>query len=193
MAEADLRGADPLFLSGGYTVKKTGACVRGLLLAGMAMALASAGCKSSGQGTAPGQGGVTGSEFNDGGLAQNDQAGQRGRAIGLETVYFDYDSYQIRDDAKPLLKGNAQTIKGKPNWPTVVIEGYCDERGSEEYNLALGQRRAEQVKRYLVDLGVPATRLDTVSFGESQPAVQGHDESAWKYNRRTEFALSSSH
>jgi len=168
--------------------------MRGLLLAGMAFSLAAAGCQSSGnKNAAAGQGGVTGSEFNDGGMAQSDQAGQRGRAIGLETVYFDFDSYQIRDDAKPLLKGNAQTIKGKPNWPTVVIEGHTDERGSEEYNLALGQRRAEQVKRYLVDLGVPATRLDTVSFGESQPAVQGHDESAWKYNRRTEFALSSSH
>jgi len=174
-------------------VKKRNEWVRGLLLAGMAMSLAAAGCKSSGQGATPAPGGVTGSEFNDGGVAQNDQAGQRGRAIGLETIYFDFDSYQIRDDAKPLLKGNARTIKGKTNWPTVVIEGHTDERGSEEYNLALGQRRAEQVKRYLVDLGVPASRLDTVSFGESQPAVQGHDESAWKYNRRTEFALSSSH
>ena len=156
------------------------------------MSLAAAGCKSSGQGATPGAGGVTGSEFDDGGMAANDQAGQRGRAIGLETVYFDYDSYQIRDDAKPLLKGNAQTIKSKASWPTLVIEGHCDERGSEEYNLALGERRAQQVKRYLVDLGVASTRLDTVSFGESNPAVQGHDEAAWRYNRRTEFALSSS-
>ena len=156
------------------------------------MSLAAAGCKSSGQGATPAAGGVTGSEFDDGGLAANDQAGQRGRAIGLETVYFDYDSFQIRDDAKPLLKGNAQTIKSKTSWPTVVIEGYCDERGSEEYNLALGERRAQQVKRYLVDLGVPSAHLDTVSFGESNPAVQGHDEAAWRYNRRTEFALSSS-
>src|SRR5262245_36162465 len=167
-------------------------CVRGLVLAGLLVSLAAAGCKSSGQGAAPPAGGVTGSEFDDGGLAAGDQSGQRGRAIGLETVYFDYDSYQIRDDAKPLLKGNAQTIKSKTSWPPVVIEGHCDERGSEEYNLALGERRAQQVKRYLVDLGVPSARLDTVSFGESNPAVQGHDESAWRYNRRTEFALSSS-
>ena len=173
-------------------MKTTSAWLRGLLLAGMAISLASAGCKSSGQAETAGTGGVTGSEFDDGGMASADQAGQRGRAIGLETVYFDFDSYQIRDDAKPLLKGNAQTIKGKPNWPAVVIEGHTDERGSEEYNLALGQRRAEQVKSYLVDLGVPAARLDTVSFGESQPAVQGHDEAAWQYNRRSEFALSSS-
>jgi peptidoglycan-associated lipoprotein len=173
-------------------VKKTGACGRGLLLAGVLISLAAAGCKSSGQGATPGAGAVTGSEFDDGNMAANDQAGQRGRAIGLETVYFDYDSFQIREDAKSLLKGNAQTIKGKTNWPSVVIEGHCDERGSDEYNLALGERRAQQVKHYLVDLGVPATRLDTVSFGEANPAVQGHDEAAWRYNRRSEFALSSS-
>ena len=171
---------------------KAGACVRGLVLAGVLLSLAATGCRSTGSGKGPAEGGVTGSEFNDGGTAGSDAAGQRGRAIGLETVYFDYDSFQIRDDAKPLLKGNATTISGKPQWPKIVIEGHCDERGSDEYNLALGERRAQQVKRYLVDLGVPATRLDTVSFGEANPAVQGHDEAAWRYNRRSEFALSSS-
>jgi peptidoglycan-associated lipoprotein len=172
---------------------KAGAGVRGLVLAGVLLSLAAAGCRSTGSGSGAGDaGGVTGSEFDDGGMTGGDQAGQRGRAIGLETVYFDYDSFQIRDDAKPLLKGNAQTISGKPQWPMVVIEGHCDERGSDEYNLALGERRAQQVKRYLVDLGVPASRLDTVSFGEANPAVQGHDEAAWRYNRRSEFALGSS-
>ena len=72
----------------------------------------------------------------------------------------------------------------------ITIEGHCDERGSEEYNLALGERRASGVKRYLVDLGVPASRLRTVSFGEAKPAVVGHDESAWRYNRRAEFKSS---
>ena len=167
--------------------------MRGLVLAGVLLSLAAAGCRSTGSDKGPGEGGVTGSEFDDGGATgSQSQAGQRGRAIGLETVYFDYDSFQIREDAKPLLKGNAQTISGKPQWPAIVIEGHCDERGSDEYNLALGERRAQQVKRYLVDLGVPANRLDTVSFGEANPAVQGHDEAAWRYNRRSEFALSSS-
>jgi len=69
----------------------------------------------------------------------------------------------------------------------VVIEGHCDERGSEEYNLALGERRADAVRRYMTDLGVPGGRMSTVSFGESRPAVQGHDESAWRYNRRADF------
>jgi peptidoglycan-associated lipoprotein len=168
---------------------KTGACVRGLVLAGVALSLGVAGCRSTGASTTAAEG-VTGSEFEDGGMAGSD-AGKRGSALGLETIYFDYDSFQIRDDAKPLLKGNAQTIGGKPQWSKIVIEGHCDERGSDEYNLALGERRAEQVKRYLVDLGVPASRLDTVSFGEANPAVQGHDESAWRYNRRSDFALSS--
>ena len=164
---------------------------RGLVLAGILGALAAAGCSSTGAGTDPAGGaGITGSEFDDGATMGQDQAGMRGRAIGLETVYFDYDSFQIRDDAKPLLKGNAKTISGKPDWPMIVIEGHCDERGSDEYNLALGERRAQQVKRYLVDLGVPASRLDTVSFGEANPAVQGRDEAAWRYNRRSEFALS---
>jgi peptidoglycan-associated lipoprotein len=165
------------------------ALLRGLVLAGLCLSVGAAGCKSSGSGAAPEDSGVTGSEFDDGGMASSD-AGKRGRAIGLETVYFDFDSFQIRDDAKPLLKGNAQVISTKGQWPTLVIEGYCDERGSEEYNLALGEKRAEQVKRYLVDLGVPGGRLDTVSFGEANPAVQGHDEAAWRYNRRSEFALS---
>ena len=67
------------------------------------------------------------------------------------------------------------------------MEGHCDERGSEEYNLALGDRRAHAVQRSLVDLGVSSSRLRTVSFGEAKPAVQGHNESAWRYNRRSEF------
>jgi peptidoglycan-associated lipoprotein len=71
----------------------------------------------------------------------------------------------------------------------VTLEGHCDDRGSEEYNLALGERRASAVKRYLVDLGVSASRLRTVSFGEAKPSAAGHDESAWKWNRRVEFAL----
>ena len=68
-----------------------------------------------------------------------------------------------------------------------VLQGYTDERGTEEYNLALGERRANSVKRYLESLGVPGSRIDTVSFGEADPAVPGHDESAWRWNRRVQF------
>jgi peptidoglycan-associated lipoprotein len=107
---------------------------------------------------------------------------------GLEAVYFDFDSAAIRGDQRSTLQANTGAINQNAAWKTVVLEGHCDERGSEEYNLALGERRANSVKQYLVDSGVSGARIDTVSFGESKPAVQGHDESAWKWNRRVEFS-----
>jgi peptidoglycan-associated lipoprotein len=105
--------------------------------------------------------------------------------LGLEVVYFDYDSAALREDARAGLKKNAGLIRGASE-AVITLEGHCDERGSEEYNLALGERRADAVRRYLVDLGVPNSRLRVVSFGEAKPAVMGHDESAWKWNRRVE-------
>ena len=87
-----------------------------------------------------------------------------------------------------MLRNNASVIKENADWGKITVEGNTDERGSEEYNLALGERRATAVKRYLVDLGVPGSRLRTVSFGEAKPAVPGHDESAWRYNRRSDFS-----
>jgi peptidoglycan-associated lipoprotein len=104
---------------------------------------------------------------------------------GLETIYFDYDQSVIRDDQRATLGANAGAIKSR-NLSRLTVEGHCDERGSDEYNLALGERRANAVKQYLVDSGVSAT-IDTVSYGESRPAVQGSDESAWRMNRRAEF------
>jgi peptidoglycan-associated lipoprotein len=106
----------------------------------------------------------------------------------LKDAYFDYDQSDLRDDARSALSGNAEWLKRFPSIQ-VLIEGHCDERGSEEYNLALGERRAASVKQYLQTLGVSAARMDTVSFGESKPGVQGHDESAWKWNRRGEFKV----
>jgi peptidoglycan-associated lipoprotein len=106
----------------------------------------------------------------------------------LEPVYFDTDQAVLRADARVSLEARAETIRQHPELGTVTIQGHCDERGSEEYNLALGERRAVVVKRYLVDLGVPAPRLETTTYGESRPAVSGHDENAWRYNRRSEFA-----
>ncbi len=107
-------------------------------------------------------------------------------AGNVATIYFDYNRSEIRPDARNLLRSNASAI-GMGDGGRITVEGHCDERGSTEYNLALGERRANAVKRYLVDLGVPSSRLRTVSFGEDRPAVQGHDESAWRYNRRADF------
>jgi peptidoglycan-associated lipoprotein len=145
-------------------------------------ALATMGCQSTG-GSSTGTG-ATGSEFREESVGGESGSG---RELPLQTIYFDFDDYSIREDAKPALRTNAQSIKEHGEWGTVTVEGHCDERGSEEYNLALGERRANGVKRYLVDMGVPATRLSTVSFGEAKPSVSGHDESAWRYNRRSEF------
>jgi peptidoglycan-associated lipoprotein len=107
--------------------------------------------------------------------------------INLETIHFDTDRADLRASAKDALASDADQIKAHPEWGVVSIEGHCDERGSSEHNLTLGQRRAEAVKRYLVDRGVPMSRLMTVSFGESKPIVFGHDETAWQMNRRTEL------
>jgi peptidoglycan-associated lipoprotein len=129
----------------------------------------------------------TGSEFEEGGVAPGKPGEGMTPMANLGAVYFDFDRYDIRADAKPTLRANADVIMADSGGGVITIEGHCDERGSEEYNLALGDRRASGVKRYLVDLGVPASRLSTVSFGEAKPAVVGHDESAWRYNRRSEF------
>jgi peptidoglycan-associated lipoprotein len=145
------------------------------------IALGAFGCKSTPKETTTGD---TGSEWKESDAGTRD-AGADSRKLDLNTIYFDFDRYDIRADQRDPLRANAEKIKGMSG--NITIEGHCDERGSEEYNLALGERRADTTKRYLVDLGVPSARLSTVSFGESRPAVQGHDESAWRYNRRSEF------
>ena len=129
----------------------------------------------------------TGSEFEEGGVAPSSETTSM---TDLEAVYFAYDRYDIRAAEKPKLRANADAIQANSSEGVITVEGHCDERGSEEYNLALGDRRASGVKRYLVDLGVSASRLRTVSYGEAKPAVVGHDESAWRYNRRSEFKSS---
>ena len=153
------------------------------------IALGSAGCasKNAGSGDDAGQGTGTGSEFDDGSLGQGSSVSTSALS-DLETVYFDYDKSSIRSDSAGVLRNNAGVIKANAGWGELTVEGNTDERGSEEYNLALGERRATAVKRYLVDLGVPSSRLRTVSFGEAKPAVPGHDESAYRYNRRSDFS-----
>jgi peptidoglycan-associated lipoprotein len=103
----------------------------------------------------------------------------------LQPVYFDYDRSEIRGDQKQVLQKNASILLSGAT--QVVIQGHCDERGTEEYNLALGDRRANATRDYLVMLGVPADRLGTITFGEHQPFARGHEESAWRENRRAHF------
>jgi peptidoglycan-associated lipoprotein len=108
----------------------------------------------------------------------------------LSPIYFDYDRYQIRDDQRTALAGDAAKLSAAPS-VSLVLEGHCDERGTIEYNLALGQRRAEAVRAQLVRLGVEAARLDVVTFGEDRPADPGHNEAAWARNRRVQLAPNS--
>jgi len=113
---------------------------------------------------------------------------QINREKPLGTVYFDYDRALIRDDAKPVLDGNAAWL-GKFKTAKILIEGHCDERGTEEYNLALGEKRAKSTQDYLLSLGVSADRIKIISYGKSQPINPGHDESAWQMNRRAQFLV----
>ena len=101
-------------------------------------------------------------------------------------VYFDFDSYVIKDEFKALLDGHAQALKAAEG-KRMVIEGHTDERGGREYNLALGQKRAEAVAKALELLGVPEKQIEAVSFGEERPAAPGSDEGAWSRNRRAEL------
>ena len=101
-------------------------------------------------------------------------------------IHFDFDQSFIREDAKATLREVADYLKANPA-ASILIEGHCDERGTAEYNIALGERRAESTKSYLVSLGVKSGALSTVSFGEEKPLDPGHDEAAWAKNRRAHF------
>lgn len=118
-------------------------------------------------------------------------AGEAGQAAAeLETVYFAYDSYKLSSESREQLKRSAEWMKANAS-ASVQVEGHCDERGTTEYNLALGERRANAAKDYLVRLGVDPSRLSIISYGEERPVDPGHDEAAWSKNRRAAFVLLS--
>jgi peptidoglycan-associated lipoprotein len=106
--------------------------------------------------------------------------------VELERVYFSFDQFTLTNKARRVLDANAVILKSSPALK-VSIEGHCDSRGSDEYNLALGERRAHVVKNYLVSLGVASDRFETISYGEELPADSAMTESAWAMNRRAEF------
>jgi peptidoglycan-associated lipoprotein len=108
----------------------------------------------------------------------------------LKVAYFDFDSYRINGSGKKALKGNADWMKANGS-STIQIEGHCDERGTTEYNLALGERRANAARDYLIRLGIDKSRISVISYGEERPSDPGHDESAWSKNRRAAFVVLS--
>jgi peptidoglycan-associated lipoprotein len=113
---------------------------------------------------------------------------QEVQGVSFQPVYFAFDSYSLPPQEIAKIDAVGQHLNANANH-VLIIEGHCDERGSNEYNLALGENRALAVRSYLVNMGVAADRIQTVSFGEEKPAVMGSDEGVWRMNRRGEFAL----
>lgn len=108
------------------------------------------------------------------------------KKVALESIYFDFDQWLIRDEQKEIMVKDAEWLKANPQ-AKIRIEGNCDERGTAEYNLALGQKRAEAASGFLRGLGISENRMQTISYGEERPLDQGHDEAAWAKNRRVDF------
>ncbi len=108
----------------------------------------------------------------------------------LKPVFFAFDSDELDDVARQALNDNAQVLKNYPAW-VIAIEGHCDERGTAEYNLALGDRRAQAARNYLLSLGVSAARIRTVSYGKEFPFDPGHTEDSWAKNRRAQFMVTA--
>ena len=108
----------------------------------------------------------------------------------LKPAFFDYDKADLRGDARDVLAANAAWLKSHPTI-AFTIEGHCDERGTAQYNLALGDRRANSAKEYLVSLGIDAGRVKTVSYGKERPFATGHDEDSWAKNRRAHFVVTA--
>lgn len=161
----------------------------------LAMVIAFSGCSSKGKpkdeggpGSTPGISG-TGGTGQPGGEGPGGASGSTGAQVsGMPSerlVYFDYDRSDIRPDARAVLEAHAAFLAAHPT--NIRLEGHADERGSREYNLALGERRAESVKRTLVIMGVTESLMNTLSYGKERPIDSGHNEAAWQRNRRVEI------
>lgn len=157
-----------------------------------------AGCSSTGgsqDGSMDGTGGtgaagqgVTSGQTSGSQLGQGQGMGQQGQAgiPSQRTIYFDYDKDTIRPEFESILNAHAQYLRSNPN-SSVILQGHADERGTREYNLGLGERRAQSVERYLSVQGVSPSQVEIVSYGEERPAVDGHSEESYAQNRRVIF------
>ncbi|UWX57015.1 peptidoglycan-associated lipoprotein Pal [Chlorobaculum sp. MV4-Y] len=152
-----------------------------IILAGCSSKSAVSTDETSGSGYGSGMGGGAGAGV---GVEDIGQGGRAGSIIG--DIFFDFDSSALNSEAQEQLNQNAAWMQKHPA-SAVTIEGHCDERGTDEYNIALGERRAEAARAYLVNLGVNGGRLSTVSYGEEKPFDPGHNEEAWAKNRRDHF------
>jgi peptidoglycan-associated lipoprotein len=148
--------------------------------------------RSTASGATPGTGASTSgtSQSTIGGTmtptARGDPLRDPSSPLSKRSVFFDYDSFTVRDEYRPLVEAHARYLQGNRN-ARLTIQGNADERGSREYNIALGQKRADAVKRMMQVYGVQDGQVETVSFGEEKPKAVGHDESAWAQNRRDDL------
>jgi peptidoglycan-associated lipoprotein len=199
-------GASRTYPSKESTMTKKGMTCLALILV-MAMLAALPGCQKKQiaseaaygtSGSGAGMGGAAGRK----GIGEQDLGGagsRPGAGMGSvsptdratfenEDIYFGYDSSSLSSEAQDILRKKGAFLKANPN-VKVTIEGHCDERGTNEYNLALGEARARTAKNFLVDLGVPAARLATISYGEERPIAKGQSEEAYAKNRRAHFVI----
>ena len=147
----------------------------------------------SGTGSAAGAGGPVAAATDApsrGGAATTPLPGEFKPSESLKDIHFDFDRYEIRAEDARILDADAAWLKTRPN-DLVLVEGHCDERGTSEYNLALGERRAKAAMTYLVAQGIQAQRITLISYGKERPACTGHDEACWALNRRAHFLVKS--
>lgn len=163
--------------------------LRGAVVLGLVVALVGFGCSAKKKGAATGPGGVGEEGLPGAGSLQRYQHGLTPGAGGpLNDIHFAFDSYDLDDQARSVLQQNGNWLKDHAQ-AKVEIEGHCDERGTVEYNLALGAKRARAAKDYLVTLGVSTDRLTTISYGEELPLCHEHNEECWQKNRRAHFVV----
>ena len=176
------RGRGGWVNKGGRAASLGGLVALGLILA--------AGCSSKTKGL-QGEGSGVGSESNVGSQGSLEQFKNTGTLSGggpLTDIHFGYNTYNIEAQDGSILKQNASWLQSNPK-TRVQVEGHCDERGSEEYNIALGAKRAQAAKDYLETLGVEGSRISTISYGKELPLCTDHDESCWQQNRRDHFVV----
>lgn len=154
----------------------------------MALTLTLSGCSSKSKGDKDGAGlseselnAARDSRFGDGNIPRAEGEGM------FRDIFFDYDSSQVTPEARADIEYNAKVLQDQSGL-RVVVEGHCDERGTAEYNMALGAQRARAVQQVLISLGIPSNRIETISYGEEVPLDPGHDEMAWAKNRRAHFS-----
>lgn len=168
------------------TVRVQSLIVKSVLAAGLVLALGACGSKKTTTDAAAGDGGSGSPSIENTPMTFAAEGSDSGKIDGLQTINFDYDKAALSADARSKIQGNAEWLKARAN-VGLQIEGHCDNRGSIEYNLSLGERRAQAVKNYMVSLGVAGDRLSVISYGKEKPLAQGDSESDMAKNRRANF------